>query len=72
MELGLNPVPHHNIVLDCELVHAVVPIRVCPVLPRGVVVMILGNNLVGSAVWANVLLSPVIISKPLASERASG
>ncbi len=31
------------------------------------VVMILGNDLAGSAVWANVLQSPVIISKLLGS-----
>ena len=53
--------------LDCELVQDIVPVRVHPALPLDGVVMILGNDLACSAVWVNVLQSPVVISKPLAS-----
>ena len=45
MEMGLNPVLHHFMVLDCELVQGIVPLRVHPVLPLDDVVMILGNDL---------------------------
>lgn len=54
MELDLIPVPRHFIVLNC------------PELPLDEVVMVLGNDLAGSAVWANVPPPPVVVSKPLA------
>ncbi len=52
--------------LDCELVQGTVPVGVCPTLPLDDVVMIWGNDLAGSAVWADVPPS-VVVSKPLAS-----
>lgn len=66
-ELGLIPVPCHFMVLDCELLQGIVPDAVCPALPLDEVVMILGNKLAGTAVWANMQQSLMIISKLLVS-----
>ena len=61
------PVPLHNMVLECDLVHGVVAVGVRPALPIDGVVMILGNDLAGGAVWADGPPFPVVTSKPLVS-----
>ena len=65
MGMELIPVPRHNMVLDCALVQGVVAIGVRPALPIDGVVMILGNDLAGGAVWADGPPPPVVTPKPL-------
>lgn len=52
--------------LHCELVRAVVPVGVYPALPLDDVVKILVNDLAGNAVWDDVPLSLLVVSRPLA------
>lgn len=66
--MGLDTVPRHFLKLDCDLVQGIVPVGVRPKLPIEGIAMVLGNDLAGSHVWANVPPPPVVISKPLVSE----
>lgn len=54
--------------LDYELVQGVVPVGVRPELPLENISMVLGNDLMGSRVWANIPPTPVVVAKPVVSE----
>lgn len=54
--------------LDYELVQGVAPVGVRPELPLENISMVLGNDLMGSRVWANILPPPVVVAKPVVSE----
>ncbi len=69
MELNVLPVLLHRMNLDCDLVQGEVSIGVRPALPVEGVDMILGNNLAGSRVWANVPPPPVVNPSPSVSEQ---
>lgn len=64
MELGLIPVLRHFVVLDCELMQGIVGVQ--PKLPLDEVVMVLGNELAGSVVQANVPPPHVVVSQMVA------
>lgn len=65
MEMGLVPVPLHNMVLDCGLVKGTVAVGVRHALPVDDVELILGNDLAGGVVWANVPPPPLVAARPL-------
>lgn len=48
----------------------IVPVGLCPALPLDGIAMILGNDLAGSAVWADGPPSPVVSPKPYALEKS--
>ena len=68
MELGLITVPRHIVEIDCKLVQGVVPVGIRPELPLKGVSMVLGNDLAGSRVWAEVPPPPVVVSKPVVED----
>ena len=56
MGMGMSDlsVPQHKMVLDCDFFQGEVSIGVRPALPVGGVSLILGNDIAGSRVWADV------------------
>ncbi|KAI3372618.1 hypothetical protein L3Q82_023087, partial [Scortum barcoo] len=64
MEMGWIPAPRHVMKLDCELVQGIVSVGVRPELQIEGVSMVLGNDLAGSRMWANVA-PPTIATEPL-------
>lgn len=72
MELGVVPVPRHEVRIDCDLVRGFVPVAVWPELSLKGVSMVLGNDLAGSRVWADVPPLPVVASKPVVPDRLEG
>lgn len=56
MGLKVGDFPFHKMILNCDLFQEDVVVFVCPALPVGGVMMILGNDIAGSKVWADVPL----------------
>lgn len=56
--------------LDYELMQGTVLVGVRPELPVEGVYVVLGNDLAGSPVWADITPPPVVVPKSLVSELA--
>lgn len=70
--MTIIPVPVHIMELACGLVTGEVAVGVCPALPVEGIDMILGNNLAGNRVWADVpppyVITQVPVLPPLQTE----
>lgn len=74
MGLKVLNVPQHKMMLHCDLFQGEVSVGVRPALPMDGVAMILGNDIAGDKVWADVspparvTVTPLVCSKPDESE----
>lgn len=64
MDLAISWVPLHKVMLDCELFQGEAKLAVHPELPIEGISVILGNDLAGAHVWADVP-PPVVAPVPL-------
>lgn len=69
MELKVLRVPLHKMMLFCDLFQGEVAIGVRPALPVDGVTMILGNDIAGSRVWADVAPPAIVVSAPMVSSK---
>lgn len=63
--LQVLQVPQHKMMLSCGLFQGEVTVAVRPALPMDGVMMILGNDIAGSRVWADVPPPAIVASAPL-------
>ena len=74
MGMRVLRVPQHKMTLSCDLFQGNVVVGVCPALPLDGIEVILGNDICGSRVWADVpppivVLAPLVSSEPDKNEK---